>query len=75
MTKKPAVYVQVASLKEFDDVWPKWGHEIGIMMQFWEEYGVDGWSGEDFLTIKELGMKDKFVGIKETYEATDWSSL
>ena len=74
-TKKPAVYVQVSSLKEFDNVWPKWGHELGIMMQFWEEYGESSWSGEEFLTSKDLGIKETFVGIRETFENTDWSSF
>jgi hypothetical protein len=74
-TEKPAVYVQVSSLKAFDNVWPKWGHELGIMMQFWEEYGDDSWSGEEVLTSHDLGIKGPFVGIKETFENTDWSSL
>jgi hypothetical protein len=74
-TKKPAVYVQVSSLKSFDNVWPKWGHELGIMMQFWEEYGENSWSGEEVLTSEDLGVKGPLVGIKETFENTDWSSF
>lgn len=75
VTGKPSVYVKVATLKEFDNVWPNWGNEMGVMMQFWEEYGQNSWSGEDYLTSKELGIKEKFFGIKETYESTDWSSF
>ena len=75
VTKKPAVYVQVSSLKQFDDVWPKWGHELGIMMQFWEEYGENSWSGEEVLSSKDLGIQETFVGIREAFENTDWSSL
>ena len=75
VTRKPAVYVQVSSLEQFDNVWPKWGHELGIMMQFWEEYGENSWSGEEVLSSKDLGIKETFVGIRETFENTDWSSL
>ena len=75
VTKRPAVYVQVSSLQEFDNVWPKWGNELGIMMQFWEEYGENSWSGEEILTSKELGIKEAFIGIRETFEKTDWSSF
>jgi hypothetical protein len=74
-TKKPALYVQVSSLENFDNVWPKWGHELGIMMQFWEEYGENSWSAEEVLTSEDLGVKGPLVGIKETFENTDWSSF
>jgi hypothetical protein len=73
-TGKPAVYVQT-SLKEFDRVWPKWGHEMGIMMQFWEDAKDKSWSGEDVLTKEDLGIKEKFVGIHEAFQSTDWSFL
>ena len=73
-TGKPSVYVQT-SLEDFDKVWPMWGHEMGFMMKFWEEYGDQSWSGENYLTSKELGIKEKFVGVKEAYGAMDWSFI
>ena len=72
VTGKPTAYVQT-SLEEYNKVWPMWAQEMGIMMQFWDEYGENSWSGEDFLTSKELGIKEKFAGIRETFETTDWS--
>ena len=75
VTKKQAVYVQVASLEEFDNMWPKWGYELGIMMQFWEEYGRESWSGEQLLTSEDLKIKGAFVGIREAFENADWSSV
>ena len=74
VTGKSTAYVQT-SLEEFDQVWPMWAREMGVMMQFWEEYGENSWSGEDFLTSKELGIKEKFAGIKETFEESDWSFI
>ena len=75
-TGKPSVYTQVASLEEFDNVWPMWGHEMGVMMKFWEEVGDKSWSGEDFLTKKELGIEgEKFTNIEETFKGMDWDSI
>jgi hypothetical protein len=74
VTGKPSVYVQT-SLEGFNEVWPMWAQEMGLMMKFWEEYGENSWSGEDFLTSKELGIKEKLVGVKETYKTTDWSYI
>lgn len=74
-TGNPSVYVQTASLEDFDSVWPKWGQEIGIMLKFWEESGEKSWSGEDVLTSKDLGIMDKFVGIEATFESIDWSNF
>lgn len=75
VTKKPAVYIQLPSLKEFDDLWPKFGEELGSMLQFWEEYGEQGWSGEEILTSKDLGIQENLIEIKKTFESMDWSIL
>jgi len=74
VTGKPSVYIQT-SLEGFNEVWPMWAQEMGLMMKFWEEYGENSWSGEDFLTSKELGIKEKLAGVKETYKTTDWSYI
>jgi hypothetical protein len=42
-------YVQI-SLADYDRLWPGWGLEMGLMMEFWGEYGDKSWTGEDFLT-------------------------
>jgi hypothetical protein len=74
-TGKPSVFVQV-SLEDYDKVWPNWGQELGVMMKAWEELGDKSWSGEDYLTKKELLIDgEKFVGIEETFKSLDWSAI
>jgi len=73
-TGREAVYVQVPSLEEYDSIWPMWGQEIGVMMKFWEEAGDKSWSGESgILTLKDLGIKDEFVGNEQAFKSIDWS--
>jgi len=75
-TGKPSVYVQTASLEDFNRAWPSWGPALGVMMKYWEESGDKSWSGEEFLTRNELGLSDaEFVGIEETFKGMDWSFL
>jgi hypothetical protein len=62
-------------LEAFDSVWPTWGYEMGIMMQFWEEFQEKSWTGEDLLTKVELGIKEGFVSIEEGIRTMDWSAL
>ena len=73
-TGKPSVYVQT-SLEDFDSVWPMWGHEMGIMMKFWEEAGEKSWSGEEVLTKEDLGIKEVLVGSKEAFSRIDWTNV
>jgi len=76
VTGKESVYVQVKDLEEFDQLWPGWGAEMGGMMAFWAEAGDKSWTGEDFITPKELGVEgSKFVGIEGAYAGQDWSGL
>ena len=75
-TGKPSVFVQVKDLEQYDSVWPNWGNEMGVMMQFWEWAGDKSWSGEDFLTKKDLGLEgEKFVTIAEAFKGMDWDSI
>ena len=68
--------MKVANLEEYNAVWPMLGDEMGIMMQFWEEAGDKSWSGEDFLTKKELGIEGaKFASIEETFKSMDWNAI
>ena len=74
-TGKPSVFVKV-SLEDYNRVWPAWGLEMGVMMKFWEEAGDNSWSGEDFLTRKELGLEGvKFASVEETFKAMDWDAI
>ncbi|KAE9363124.1 NAD(P)-binding protein [Stipitochalara longipes BDJ] len=75
-TGKPSAYVQTASLEEFDNVWPNWGREMGLMMMFFDEYrGEKAWVGEDYLTQKDLGITTGLVSIHDALKTTDWSFL
>jgi len=74
-TGKQAVYVEAKNLKEYDGVWPGWGQEMGVMMEFWGAAGDKSWSGEDILTAKELGVeapKEGFVSAEEAYKSLSW---
>lgn len=75
-TGKPSAYVQTASLEEFDNVWPNWGREMGLMMMFFDEYrGEKAWAGEDYLTQKDLGITTGLVSVHDALKTTDWSFL
>lgn len=72
-TDRQVAFVQVNDLEQYDNVWPKWGMEMGVMMAFWNEYKENSWSGEDFLTKKELGLEGaKFLGIEDSYKTVEW---
>jgi len=74
-TGKQAVYVEVKSLQEFDGVWPGWGQEVGVMMEFWGVAGDKSWSGEEIVTPQELGVEvpeKGFVGVEEAYKTVSW---
>ena len=76
VTGKESLYVQISDLEDFDKLWPGWGKEMGDMMAFWAEAGDKSWSGEDFITAKELGIEgSEFVGDEGAYRAQDWSGL
>jgi len=74
-TGKPSVYVQVTSIGDFNNMWPMWGQEMGVMMQFWNEAGDRSWSGEDVLTKEDLGIKEEFVKVEDAYKRMNWSAL
>lgn len=74
VTGKQTAYVQT-SHAEFNAVWPMWAEEMGLMMQFWHDYGENSWSGENFITSKELGITAKFASIKEAFQEQDFSFI
>jgi hypothetical protein len=77
-TGKPAVYVQTASLEDFDSVWPSWARLMGLMMIFFDQYrGEKPWADEDYLTLKDLGITAEagLVSTHDALKAMDWSSL
>jgi len=72
---KQVAYVEVKDIDEFDNVWPNWGREMGVMMQFWGEHGSASWSGQDVLTRKELGLTGGFVSIEEAFKNQGLAAL
>jgi hypothetical protein len=76
-TGKESLYVEVKG-EAWDKLWPMWGHEMGVMMEFWNAAQDKSWSSDDqeVVTKKELGIADReLVGSKEAFAAMDWSLL
>jgi hypothetical protein len=71
VTGKETEYVQV-SLEQYNRLFPGWGLEMGVMMEFWEEFpGMQAWSGEeDLVTARELNL-ERMGGIEETLRGLD----
>ena len=75
-TGKPALFIQMASVEEYDALYPIWGHIEGANFRLWEEFGDQAWAGEDVLTKEDLGLKEAdFVGTRAGLKTMDWSSV
>jgi hypothetical protein len=74
LTGKQTEYVQI-SLAEYDRLWPMWGQEMGVMMEFWGEFGDKSWSGEELLRKEDLGLVEKLVSTEEALASFDWASV
>jgi hypothetical protein len=74
VTGKKTEYVEI-SLEDFDRLWPMWGHEMGFMLKFWEEFQGKCWTGEEVITKEDLGMTAPLVDIKKALGTFDWSDL
>ena len=73
-TGKRAQYVEI-TLGDFNRLWPMWGHEMGLMLKFWEEYKDRSWTGEEFVTKEDMGITAPLIGIEEALTTFDWSDL
>jgi len=66
---KKAQYVQTDK-ETYYSVYPIWGEEMGVMMQFWNDFRDLSWSGEDGILTKEhLGVHEGLVGIRDAFAA------
>jgi len=74
-TGNKTAFVQTVSLEEYDNIWPAWGKEMGVMMDFWGDFKEKSWSGEDALTRKDLGITGDFAGAEAAYKAIDWKTV
>jgi len=74
-TGHAANYVKV-SLDEFDKVWPVWGREMGLMLEFWDDAKDESWSGESIIGAEELGVDvGSLVGVEEAFREVDWAAV
>ena len=69
---KPADYVQVP-FDHYDNLWPKWGREIGLMLQFWETAREKSWTADEPVLTKEDLNIFSLIGMKEIFSALEWS--
>ncbi|KAJ6082568.1 hypothetical protein N7499_007442 [Penicillium canescens] len=70
---KPAEYSQIP-IEHYDNLWPKWGREIGQMLQFWNEAREKSWTSDHpVLTKHDLGVSG-LIDVKEVFAGFDWPS-
>ena len=71
-------FVQI-KLEDYEVLWPKWGTEMGIMLEWWGVAKDQSWSvptGEPLLKAADLGLSEKdFVMPGEAWKGMDWSSV
>jgi NmrA-like family len=71
---KETEYIEI-SLEAYNRLWPMWGQEMGVMNEFWGEFGDKSWSGQELLTKEDLGITEKLVTSEEALASYDWSSV
>lgn len=74
VSKTPAEYASI-SLDHYDNLWPKWGREVGLMLQFWDYARERSWITEDAVIKKEDLNITGLVGMKEVFAGIDWTAL
>jgi hypothetical protein len=64
VTGKETEFVKVG-LEQYDRLFPGWGKEMGVMMEYWEKFpGLQAWSGQDVVVERDLGL-ERMSGIEE----------
>ncbi|KAJ5783769.1 uncharacterized protein N7518_009446 [Penicillium psychrosexuale] len=69
----PAEYASI-SLDHYDNLWPKWGREVGLMLQFWDYARERSWVADDVVIKEDLSITG-LVGMKEVFAEIDWTSV
>ena len=47
-----------------------WAEEMGVMMQFWEDFGKKSWTGEEgILTKEDLGINEPLEDMEQSFAA------
>ncbi|KAK0642169.1 hypothetical protein B0T16DRAFT_394322 [Cercophora newfieldiana] len=59
--------------KTFNEVWPLWAEEMGVMMEFWDEYKEKSWTDEEarIVTAGELGIEGEFESLEEGFKTLE----
>ena len=70
----PAEFASIA-LDHYDNLWPKWGREVGLMLQFWDYARERSWFADDVVIKKEDLNITGLVGMKAVFAAIDWTSV
>ena len=57
----------------FYEVWPLWAEEMGVMMEFWEEYGDKSWTDPTakIVTARDLGIEGQFQSLEEGFKSLE----
>ncbi|KAK4443671.1 hypothetical protein QBC34DRAFT_416751 [Podospora aff. communis PSN243] len=57
----------------FYAIWPLWAEEMGVMMEFWDEYKEKSWTeaGKEIVTAKDLGIEGQFQSLEEAYKTLE----
>jgi hypothetical protein len=66
---KKAQFVRVSG-EAFREIWPLWAEEMGIMMEFWDEYREKSWTepkGIKIITKEDLGVT-QYQSLEEAYK-------
>ncbi|KAK5652388.1 hypothetical protein OQA88_10580 [Cercophora sp. LCS_1] len=67
-----AQFVRVSG-KDFGQIWPLWADEMGVMMEFWDEYR-ESWVdtlGRKVVTGEELGVRG-LVSVEEAFKTFEF---
>lgn len=77
VTGKSTVYIP-STLEAYNQLFPGWGLEMGVMLQFWEAVGEASWSkpGVTLLRKEDLGIDAaRLTGLDTTLAQIDWTML
>ncbi|KAJ5881209.1 uncharacterized protein N7473_012262 [Penicillium subrubescens] len=77
VTGNSTVYIP-GTLEAYNELFPAWGLEMGVMLQFWEAVGDASWSrpGATLLRKQDLGIDTaRFTGLDAAWAQIDWKKL
>jgi len=59
--------------KAFNEVWPLWAEEMGVMMEFWDEFREKSWTDAEaeIVTAKDLGIEGEFQSLEEGFKTLE----